>query len=124
MMAFAVFYNLSDLQAAIDGLNRQDIPAADKALAMSLWSAGLSGYATAPLAPEDRRCVDSPLGRFCDDDCRIVVVDGKHQGKTLVLEDLRALLRRIATNTGVTYLNALANDMGGYQGAAEPWPVA
>jgi hypothetical protein len=113
------------LQAAIDGLNRQDIPTADKALAMSLWNAGLSGYATAPLAPEDRRCVtNTATGEYlCDNDCRIVVVDGKHQGKTLVLEDLRALLRRIAANTGVTYLASLANDMGGYQGAAEPWPV-
>lgn len=122
-MAFAVFYNLSDLQAAVDGLNRQDIPQADRALAQAFWNAGLSGYATAPLAPEDRRCVDSPLGRICDNDCRIVVVDGKYQGKTLTLQQLRDLLVRIAVTANVPYLRSLSNDMGGYQGAAEPWPV-
>lgn len=124
-MAFAVFYNLSDLQAAVDGLNRQDIPQADRALAQAFWNAGLSGYATAPIAPDDRRCViDTSTGiQYCDNDCRIVVVDGKYQGKTLTLQQLRDLLRRIAATTGVTYLYALANDMGGYQGAQEPWPM-
>jgi hypothetical protein len=123
-MAFAVFYNLLDLQDATAGLNRQDIPTGDKALAQAIWNAGFSGYATAPLAPDDRRCVDTPDGRICDPDCRIVVIDGKYQGKTITLQQLRDLLNRIADTTGVNYLRALSNDMGGYQGAAEPWPPA
>lgn len=114
-MAFAIFYNLADLAELQAGLNRQDIqPNADRQLALAFWNAGINGYATAPLAPEPYRSGDA--------DCRIIVVDGKHQGQTLTLAMLRALLYRQAGPLGFPILAALADDMGGVSGAKDPWP--
>lgn len=121
-MAFAVFYNLADLDQLRDQITRQDIPQADRSFAQACWNAGVSGYATAPLAPEEYRCTMTPLGYLCDDDMRIVVVDGKHQGKTILLADFRALLYRLAVAFNTPILSALADDMAGASGAKEPWP--
>lgn len=121
-MAFAIFYNDADLAGLASGLTRQDIPQADKSFASACWNAGVNGYATAPLAPDAYRCVDTPSGQVCDPNCRIIVIDGKHQGKTITLADFRAALYRLATSLQSPILAALADDMGGAQGAKDPWP--
>lgn len=122
-MAFAIFYNLDDLAGLQSGLTRQDIqPTADRQLAQSFWNAGLNGYASAPLAPDAYRCVNTPSGQVCDPNCRIVVVNGRHQGQDLTLAQLRALLYRQAGPLNVPILTALADDMAGIQGAKDPWP--
>ena len=121
-MAFAIFYNLADLAGLRDNLSRADVPQADRQLALAFWNAGINGYDTAPLAPDAYRCVDTPMGRFCDPDCRMVVIDGKLQGQTLTLAQLRALLTRLSVSLNAPILAALAKDMASAQGAKDPWP--
>lgn len=122
-MAFAIFYNLADLDGLGAGMTRQDIqPTADRQLAQAFWNAGLNSYATAPLAPDAYRCVNTPGGQACDPNCRIVIISGKFQGADLTLAQLRLLLYRQAGPLNAPILAALADDMGSTQGAKDPWP--
>lgn len=121
-MAFAIFYNIADLNGLRDGITNPLIPQADKGLALSCWNAGVSGFATAPLTPNQFRCVMTPAGQVCDPNCRIVVVDGKHTGQTITLAQFRALLVRLAVSLQSPILDALADDMSRSSGAVEPWP--
>lgn len=114
-MPFAIFYNTQDLPVIIEMVNRATLSSADKRIANACWNGGLSGYATAPVAPDEYRCVDTPMGRMCDDDCRIVVVNATVSGKVVTLTQFRDLLRRNG-------LGVFADDMEGAQGAVEPWP--
>jgi hypothetical protein len=122
-MAFAIFYNRADLTPIAAEATRVDLSSADRRFAQACWSGGLSGWNTAPLAPEQYRCVDSPLGYLCDDDCRIVVVDAKVSGQPVTLADFVAFLRRQSELPGGTYLGNIADDIEGGAGGVEPWPV-
>jgi len=115
-MSFAIWYNRQDLTPIAAEFTRQDLSPADRAYAQSLWNAGLSGWNTAPVETD-------PFHSGNDPDCRRIVINGKHQGKTLTLADFRAFLYRQSLLPGAEYLDALANDMGGASGAMEPWPV-
>lgn len=114
-MAFAIFYNPDDLTGFQASITRLDIsPAADRSLAQSLWSAGINTWATAPQAPVEYQSGDPST--------RIIVINGRHQGKDLTLADLRALLYRQAGPLSAPILAALADDMGNRDGAKDPWP--
>lgn len=120
-MTFAVFYNRSDLTPIVAEFTRSSLNATDKAFALSCWQSGLSGWDTAPLAPDIYRCVDTPAGRICDDDCRIVVINGKHKGVTITLAQFIDFLRRMSVLPGGEYLGGLADDMASGAGAKDPW---
>lgn len=114
-MAFAIWYNREDLTPIAAELTRQDLAPADRAFASSVWNAGGSGWNTAPIETD-------PFHSGGDADCRRLVIDGKHQGKTITLAQFRDFLYRMSLNPGAEYLAALADDMGGASGAIEPWP--
>lgn len=114
-MAFAIWYNRQDVTPIAAEFTRQDLPAADRSFAQSCWSAGLSGWNTAPIETD-------PFHAMGDTDCRRIVIDGKHQGKTITLQQFRDFLYRQSTQPGAQYLYALAEDMGGLSGAQEPYP--
>lgn len=113
-MAFAIFYELSDLSSIAGTTQTASIPTALRNEARKYWNAGLSGWSTAPLG-------QSPYEQAgaCAT-CRTVVVTYG------TLAAFRQLLYDIANAIGTDaarYLIALANDMGGTSGAVEPWPV-
>lgn len=116
-MAFAIWYNRSDVTPIAAEFTRQDLANADRAFAQSCWNAGLSGWNTAPIETD-------PFHANGDPDCRRIVVNGKHQGQTITLAQFRAFLYRQSALPGAEYLAALADDMGGASGAMEPWPPA
>ena len=114
-MAFAIFYNREDATRIAAEFTRADLPQADKAFAQSCWSAGLDTWNQDNPAPPEH---DGPP----NGDANIVIISGKHQGSTITLQQFRDFLYRYADNAGAEYLRALANDMGGWSGAVEPWP--
>ena len=120
-MAFAIVFNRADLTPIVAEATRVDLSTADRRFAQACWQGGLSGWNTAPLAPEQYRCVDSPLGYLCDDDARIVVVDAKVSGKAVTLAEFIAFLRRQSVLPGGAYLGGIADDLE--VNGIEPWPV-
>lgn len=122
-MAFAIFYNPADLTELMSGLTRADLPQGERALCNAFWNSGVSTWQTAPVAADEWRCVDTPLGQRCDD-VRMIVVSGKFQGKDLTLQQFRDLLYRLTAPLNAPILSALADDMAGRSGAVEPWPEA
>lgn len=116
-MAFALWYNRGDLTPIAAEYTRQDLPAADRQFAQSCWQAGLNTWNSAPVETD-------PFHSGNDPDCRRVVVDGKHQGQTITLQQFRDFLYRQSALPGAIYLAALADDMGYPSGAMEPWPPA
>ena len=115
-MTFAIFYNSQDLQeiqrVALD--STLAVSQADKTLAVKYWNGGLKNWQSAPLA-------QSPYEQFiATNTARLVIISGNG----LTLFDFRNLLYRIAAaNPSVSYLKALADDMGRDCGGVEPWPV-
>ena len=114
-MAFAIFYNREDATRIAAEFTRADLPNADKSFAQSCWNAGLNTW---NVDNPDTRPSEQPT------DANRVVVDGKHQGKTITLQEFRDFLYRYSVAPGAIYLAALADDMGGLSGAQEPWPPA
>ena len=112
-MAFAIFYNREDATRIAAEFTRADLPNADKSFALSCWNAGLNTWNQ---FNPDTRPEQQPT------DANVVVVNGKHQGKTITLQEFRNFLYRYSTANGAEYLAALADDMGGISGAEEPWP--
>lgn len=121
-MAFAVFYNRADLTPIAAEFTRSSLGTQDKAFALSCWQSGLSGWDTAPLAPEAYRCVQTPQGQICDEDCRMVIIDGKHKGQTITLAQFVDFMYRMSVLPGGEYLGGLADDMASGAGAKDPWP--
>ena len=114
-MAFAIFYNREDATRIAAEFTRADLPQADKSFAQSCWNAGLNMWNQDNPAPAEH---DGPP----QGDANIIVVAGKHQGNPITLQQFRDFLYRYSTATGAQYLAALADDMGGWSGAVEPWP--
>lgn len=112
-MAFAIFYNREDVTRIIAEFQRSDIPNQDRNFAASVWNAGLNTWSTA--AP-DPRPEEQPT------DALMVVVDGKHQGSTITLQQFRDFLFKWGQQPGAEYLLAIYDDLGGKSGAEEPWP--
>ena len=114
-MAFAIFYNDQDcpfIEQVYTQRNSLVISQADKTLAASFWNGGLKNWKTAPIE-------QSPFEGFIPTNTarRIVVSTG-------TLQQFRDLLYRIALdNPSLSYLRALADDMGRNCGGVEPWPV-
>lgn len=113
-MAFAIFYNREDATRIAAEFTRSSLPQADKSFAQSVWNAGLNTW--------DRFNPDPRPGQPQPNDANIIIIDGKHQGQTITLQQFRAFLYRYSTEPGAIYLAALADDMGGSSGAVEPWP--
>lgn len=115
-MAFAIFYDDSDLQ--VIQKSSQDlsitITQADRNLALRYWNGGLKNWQSAPFA-------QSPFEELMvGNTARLIVISGPN----LSLLDFRNLLYRIAAdNSSASYLKSLADDMGRNCGGVEPWPV-
>ena len=120
-MAFAIFYNREDLTPIAAELTRQDLSNNDRRFAQAIWQGGASGWNTAPLAPREYQCVQTPEGERCDDDIRILVIDAQVQGQPVTLQQTRDFLYRQSSLPGGIYLAGLADDMG--RTAVEPWPI-
>lgn len=117
MARFAIFYNREDLTPIAAEMTNVNLSAQDRNTANRYWVAGVRDWASAPLAPVEQRCVDTPMGQMCDDDMRIVVIDGNQVSKA----GLIALLRKVGnTYPGARYMIAIADDMENT--AIEPWP--
>lgn len=112
-MAFAIFYNREDVTRIAAEFTRADLPTGDKAFAASCWNAGLNTWNQ---YNPDPRPEEQPT------DANMIVVNGKHQGKTITLQQFRDFLYRYSSAIGAEYLAALADDMAGKSGAEEPWP--
>lgn len=112
-MAFALFYNREDATRIAAEFTRSDLPNADKSFAQSCWNAGLNTWNQ---VNPDPRPEEQPT------DANMVVINGKHQGATITLQQFRDFLYRYASQPGAAYLGNLADDMGGKSGAEEPWP--
>jgi hypothetical protein len=112
-MAFAIFYNREDATRIAAEFTRSDLPPADRNFAMSCWNAGLSQW---NVENPDTRPDEPPT------DANVIVIDGKHQGQTITLQQFRDFLYRYSAASGASYLSALADDMGRKSGAEEPWP--
>jgi len=121
-MAFAIFYELSDLSSIVANAGQgsailASLTPQQRQIAQRCWNGGLSGWQTAPVgqSPAD------PPGS-CNL-CRRLVIDTT---PAVTLQQFRDLLYAIAANFGngpeVQYIKALADDMGGVSGAIEPWP--
>ena len=114
-MAFAIFYNREDVTRIAAEFTRADLPQADRSFATSCWNAGLNTWNQ---VNPDPRPEEQPT------DANMIVVNGKHQGKDITLQQFRDFLYRYSVSVGAAYLAALAGDMGGKSGAEEPWPRA
>lgn len=114
-MAFAIFYNREDATRIAAEFTRSDLPPADRSFAQSCWNAGLNTW---NVENPDPRPEEQPT------DANMVIVNGKHQGQTITLQQFRDFLYRWSTAPGAIYLAALADDMGRKSGAEEPWPRA
>lgn len=113
-MAFAIFYEPSDLSSIAGSIQAATLPNSIKQTGLKYWNGGLKNWATAPLgfSPDD------PPGS-CDT-CRRIVISGPQ----VTLAEFRQLLLDIAAFLGTDaarYLIALSADMGGRSGAIEPW---
>jgi hypothetical protein len=113
-MAFAVFYNREDITRIVAEFQRTDIPSGDRNFAASVWNAGLNTWSSAP--PDPRPEEPQP------NDALIVVVDGKHQGQTITLQQFRDFLFKWGQTPGSEYLLAIYDDLSRKSGAEEPWP--
>lgn len=114
-MAFAIFYEPSDLSSIAGSVQAGTLPQALKTTGLRYWNGGLKTWATAPLGQSP----DDPVGA-CPL-CRIVVMSGSQ----VTLAGFRQLLLDVAAFLGTEsarYLIALSADMGGRSGAIEPWP--
>jgi hypothetical protein len=120
-MAFAIFYNGSDLADMAAQFNDASIGGKDRNDGRTFWNNGLSGWQTAPLASSD------PVGRTQPDvvgnptpdpNVRIIVV----QNNTLAA--FRQYLYTLASKypARCVFLGALADDLASRQSAVEPWP--
>jgi len=114
-MTFAIFYNDEDMPLVEQIWTQRNslvIAQADKTLAGQFWNGGLKNWRSAPIA-------QSPFEQFIPTNSarRIVVTYG-------TLRSFRDLLYRVALdNPSLSYLRALADDMGRNCGGVEPWPV-
>ncbi len=114
-MAFAIFYEPSDVAQIAGSIEAVTLPQALKTTGRKYWNGGLKDWATAPLgvSPDDTTA-DCPT-------CRMIVISGPQ----VTLAEFRQLLLDIAAFLGTDaarYLIALSADMGGRSGAIEPWP--
>lgn len=122
-MAFAIFYEDSDITSIAANINGNLFPSnADRQLAKAFWDAGLSTWQMAPLGQISTCNPGEPPNPLS----RRIVINGTFQGQPLTLQRFRDLLYRIAAQATLPeasrYLRALADDMGGASGACEPYP--
>lgn len=115
-MAFAIFYELSDLSAIAGSAQALSLSNTLRQRVKKYWDGGLSGWETAPIG-QAPGSTSAPLSRQ-------LVISGA--GNTLA--DFRQLLLDIAAFLGgdtgaAAYLITLSGDMvNGGDGAREPWP--
>lgn len=119
-MAFAIFYEQSDLAAIAANVNGVQFASQnDRNLARACWNGGLSGWQTAPQGVSTCNPGEPPNPLSYR-----VVINATLQGQPVTLQQFRDLLYRIAAlnpqNAAVQYIIALADDMGRASGACEP----
>jgi hypothetical protein len=123
-MAFAVFYEHTDLAAIVANANPNNslmsqLTSAQRQIARRVWDGGLKDWQTAPFGQSP---FDPPGACSL---CRTVVINAT---PNVTLQEFRDLLTAVANIVGVgpdvQYIRSLAEDMGGVSGAVEPWPIA
>jgi len=121
-MAYAIFYNHQDMTAIAANVSATLANDYDAYLTVTernfckqmfqrAWVGGLSGWATAPIAPPERQ--------EGDPDTRIVVVSGPQVRKQDLIDALFILAAKVP---GAAYMGAIARDLQGESGCVEPWP--
>jgi hypothetical protein len=116
-VAFAVFYNMDDLQAMAEAFVDASISGKDRNDGRTYWNNGLSGWQNAPLASADLMASTHPDIAWGEEDLRLVVV----QNNTLA--SLRQYLYFLyAKYPNCVFLQALANDLTHPLAVIEPWP--
>lgn len=113
-MAFAIFYNATDLQFLADYIgNPLSHLASARPEAEAYVNGGLANWSGAPDAPPE---MSGPP----DGDAKMLVISGTFNGQPLTLARFVAICRNVAQRGGFVpnaygggpeYLNALADDM-------------
>lgn len=115
-MAFAVFYEVTDLQAIAAQIVRTDLSESDKTKAAAIWNNGFKDWEVSGACPY-AKTEGSPF-------IRAVVVS------SVTLQHFVDLLRSIATSfpqdPAAVYMGAIADDIsaapfGDNSAAVEPW---
>ncbi len=116
MTQFAICYEPSDMAAIAAAIQDIRLPNAIRQRGKEYWDGGLSGWSTAPLGvfpgSDPNACTQ----------CRVLIINPTHGGN---LAGFRQLCIDTAASLGdavSSYLIALAADMGGSDGAREPYP--
>lgn len=116
-MAFAIFYNMQDLQAMAAAFQDAGISGKDRNDGRTYWNNGLSGWQTAPLASATPGATTHPDIGWGDPDVRIIVV------QNATLASLRQYLDFLKGKyPQCVFLGALADDLTHPLAAVEPWP--
>lgn len=122
-MAFAIFYNTTDLNAIAAQVQATLASNYDSFLTVQernsvkqtfnrCWNNGMSGWATAPLAgSQDPNFAGSGTG-----DSRIIVVSSSQVTKANLISAMRTLAAKVP---GASYMLAIADDLVGT--CVEPW---
>lgn len=119
MTTFAILYNRQDLTAIAAEATNPGLTGGERNEINRYWNAGLRDWASAPIAPIEYRCVNTPQGTVCDDDMRVVVISSTQVSKAGLIAWLRAIGAKYA---GALYMLAIADDLT--TTAVEPWPPA
>lgn len=113
-MAFAIYYNYSDLQFLADYLgNPLSFVSSQRPEADAYLNAGLNNWSA---------CQDAPANKSGppDGDAKMMVINGTFNGLPLTLQRFSEICRMVASRGGSVnnaygggpeYLNALADDM-------------
>jgi len=124
-MAYAIFYCHSDLAKIAANVSATLANGYDQYLTTQernkvkqtfqrAWVGGLSAWETAPVAPPEHQDSLPP-----SEPTLIVVVSGSQ----VTLKDLRDALYLLGAKVpNCQYMNAIGDDLGGWNGAVEPWP--
>lgn len=111
-MAFAIFYNQSDLAAMVNALQGADLTGPDIADGAQWVTSGLTDYLTAQDAPGTRQDSEAK------DSTKVIVLN--RPGKDLIA--FIAFIQKLCDIYGSVYMCAIADDLFRSSGAVDPWP--
>jgi len=111
-MAFAIYYNFSDLTPFVALMQNSVLTNPERQLANKIWNGGLSNWAAPAniVGAADPRCGG-------DADCRRIIISAQN----VTLANLVALCRDVGNRVpGAIFLDAIASDL--LTTGVEPWP--
>lgn len=117
-MAFALFYDDTDLRRIATQLTRPDLPTAVKANAVLAWDNGFKRWQVAEGATYDRLQGD-PF-------TRVTVISASNMHLSQFVSLLRSIASAFPADSAAEYMDAIANDLesgtfGNNDSAIEPW---